>query len=266
MEVAKKKKKDEGHVDESWLIPYADMLTLLLALFIVLFAASNVDAKKYEQISEALNAAFTGGTGVMEHPMPVQPQNADPAATEEKQSSPSEGEGNKTGGSDSEAEEELESLQQKIQSYIEKNELNEDLSTKLTDEGLLVTILNDAFFASGSADLTEETERIAREISVTLATKEPHQVIISGHTDDRPIRNAQFEDNWHLSVIRAVNFMKILLENDKLNPEHFSAKGFGEFKPVAPNDTAENRQKNRRVEVLILPTNVTTEAQVHGQN
>lgn len=251
--VAKKKKKHDEHVDESWLIPYADMLTLLLALFIVLFAASNVDAKKFEQISASFNAALSGGTGVMEYPLPVQPADPDVSETEEKSGGQTE-------------QEELQTLQEKIENYVEKNNLNENLSTKLTDEGLLITIMNDAFFPSGSAEVTGETERLAREISTTLTTKMPHHVIISGHTDDRPIKNAQFESNWHLSVMRAVNFMKVLLENNKLNPEHFSAKGFGEYKPVAPNDTTENRQMNRRVEVLILPNNITTEAQVQQQS
>ena len=81
----------------------------------------------------------------------------------------------------------------------------------------------------------------------------PRHIIISGHTDNVPIHNAQFASNWELSVMRAVNFMKVLLENPNLDPRWFSAKGYGEFKPVAPNNTPEGRMKNRRVEILILP-------------
>ena len=94
---------------------------------------------------------------------------------------------------------------------------------------------------------------LAREISELLVMNPPRNIIVSGHTDNVPIRNSQFDSNWHLSVMRAVNFMKILLENDDLDPRSFSAKGFGEFEPIASNATAEGRMKNRRVEILILP-------------
>ncbi|OEH93534.1 flagellar motor protein MotB [Bacillus solimangrovi] len=248
--MAKRKKKDDGHIDETWLIPYADMLTLLLALFIVLFAASNVDAQKFQKISASFNDAFKGGIGIMDQPFPVQPENPDLLETEEKKHLNQQSD--------------LNELEEQIQTYIESNNLNDNLTTSLTSEGLLITILNDAFFASGSAKVTGETDRLAHELGSALATKTPHDVIISGHTDNLPINNAEFDSNWHLSVIRAVNFMKILLENDQLNPEYFSAKGYGEFKPIASNDTPENRQKNRRVEVLILPNEPTeTERQVN---
>lgn len=81
----------------------------------------------------------------------------------------------------------------------------------------------------------------------------PRNIIVSGHTDNVPISNADYDSNWHLSVMRAVNFMKLLLENEKLDPRAFSAKGFGEYNPVADNATEAGQQKNRRVEILILP-------------
>lgn len=87
----------------------------------------------------------------------------------------------------------------------------------------------------------------------------PRSIIISGHTDNVPIRNAGFQSNWELSVMRAINFMKVILENNRLNPSMFSAKGFGEFKPVASNDTEEGKKKNRRVEILITPRTTTAE-------
>lgn len=95
--------------------------------------------------------------------------------------------------------------------------------------------------------------KIAKEISDLLVIDPPRNIIISGHTDNVPIHTAKFESNWELSVMRAVNFMKIILENDKLDPRWFSAKGYGEYKPVASNATKEGRAKNRRVEILILP-------------
>ncbi|MBE4909541.1 flagellar motor protein MotB [Bacillus luteolus] len=252
----KKHKHHEEHIDESWLIPYADLLTLLLALFIVLFAASSVDVVKFKQIAYSLNSAFNGGTGVMKYPSVVQQSPEDIPSDEENEGNQGEEENQEE--IDEEAYEELEQkelkeLQEKINGYILDNKLNEHLETKLTDEGLLVTILNDTFFNSGSAAVRPADQQLAKEISELLVMNPPRNIIVSGHTDNVPISNSQFDNNWHLSVMRAINFMKILLENEQLDHKSFSAKGFGEYSPVAPNNTAEGRMKNRRVEILILP-------------
>lgn len=238
----RRKKKKDHHIDETWLIPYADLLTLLLALFIVLFGMSSIDAQKFRQLASAFNANLTGGTGILQYPNalpePNEHQIEEKSAPETKQ--PTE-------------QEQLQNIQQKINTYIDNKQLNEKLETALTDEGLLITILDEIFFDSGKAEVRAKDVKLAREISELLVMNPPRNVVISGHTDNVPIRNAQYDSNWHLSVMRAINFMKIILENDKLDPKMFSAKGYGEYKPVASNETAEGRQKNRRVEILILP-------------
>ncbi|MGP4105644.1 OmpA family protein [Virgibacillus sp. L01] len=147
----------------------------------------------------------------------------------------------------------FEKLQRDINTYIKKNNLSELLGIKLTEEGLLITIVNDISFDSGSAKVKERGEKIAKEVSKFLYIDPPHQIIISGHTDNRPIHTRKFESNWDLSFMRAVHFMRLILKNDNLDPRKFSAKGFGEHSPVAPNNSVENRARNRRVEVLILP-------------
>ncbi|PMC35251.1 flagellar motor protein MotB [Bacillus sp. UMB0899] len=244
----KKHKHHDEHVDESWLVPYADLLTLLLALFIVLFAMSSVDAQKFQQIARSLNAAFTGGTSVLEYPSPT-PE----AQTEQLNMDKEQSEENIEEAQKRIEQQNLQKVQDKINTYIKENNLESNLQTTLTDEGLMITILNDIFFDSGSADIRSKDVHLAREISELLVMNPPRNIIVSGHTDNVPINNSDFDSNWHLSVMRAVNFMKILIENDKLDAKAFSAKGFGEYKPVASNDTKEGRQKNRRVEVLVLP-------------
>lgn len=245
----KRKKKSHGEhgVDESWLIPYSDLLTLLLALFVVLFAMSQIDAQKYEQLRRVFESEFSGGKGILEENIsPVQPP-LEPTKDEpedEKKEEPN----------DSEIElNQLQALQQQINQQIEKNNLEDAIGTKLTDEGLFISIFNDLSFDPGSAAVSEKGEDIAKDLSDFLILDPPHQVMINGHTDDRPMKSREFKSNWDLSVMRAVNFMRILLENEKLDPATFSAKGYGEFRPIAPNDSIENRAKNRRVEVLILP-------------
>ncbi|WNS76376.1 flagellar motor protein MotB [Bacillus sp. DTU_2020_1000418_1_SI_GHA_SEK_038] len=253
--MSRRKKKDqkEEHVDESWLLPYADLLTLLLALFIVLFASSSVDAQKFQAISRAFNSAFSGGTGVFDFPSPIpegQMQSTDVKGDDTKSKDDQKYEAELLQQAD---QQELTNIQNKVNSYIDQNNLTEKLETSLTDEGLLVSIRDNVLFSPGSADVRTNDLKVAGEIAELLVMDPPRNIIISGHTDNVPIGNAPFESNWELSVMRAINFMKIVLQNEKLDPSWFSAKGFGEFQPVASNDMSEGRAKNRRVEILILP-------------
>ena len=234
-------------MDESWLIPYADLLTLLLAMFIVLFAMSSVDAVKFQMLSKAFNDVFTGGTGVFEFQSPM---------PEGQMESPEEQQKDvKRNDKDAAAkdQEELQALQQKVNGYINDKRLTDKLETSLTDEGLLVMIRDNVLFESGRAEVRPQDVKIANEISDLLIMNPPRNIIISGHTDNVPIKTARYDSNWELSVMRAVEFMKIILKNDKLDPRWFSAKGFGEFQPVATNATEEGKARNRRVEILILP-------------
>ncbi|MBM7649516.1 chemotaxis protein MotB [Bacillus ectoiniformans] len=239
----RKKHKEHEHIDESWLIPYADLLTLLLALFIVLFASSSVDAKKFQMLSESFNQAFDGGTGVMEYPNPVPENTVSP--DDEKQK--------KVGGLGKQDQKELSEMQKNITQYIEENNLQDKVETVLSGEGLLLRIRDNVLFNSGESEIRPEDQKAAREISQLLVMDLPRNIVISGHTDNVPIKTAEFESNWELSAMRAVNFMKIILENKNLDPRLFSAKGYGEYQPIGANDQVEGRAKNRRVEILVLP-------------
>lgn len=238
-----KKKHDDHHVDESWLLPYSDLLTLLVALFIVLFAMSEIDTQKFKEMASVFRTEFSSGSpGIMEQPIPVEDDSKEKEENEEEK--PDEGTTEVLN---------LQELQEKINNYIHENNLTESLATQLSEEGLMISIMNDVTFEPGSADVNKDGKVIAKEISQLLITDPPHQVVISGHTDDVPMNNAKFGSNWELSVMRAVNFMTLILDNNQLDPDKFSAKGYGEYKPIVPNNSTENRSKNRRVEVLILP-------------
>lgn len=234
----RKKTKHDEHIDESWLVPYADILTLLLALFIVLFASSSIDANKFREMGNFFNQVFTSGTGIMQYPSASEVQ------------SPNMGSGGGPGKNERAA---LTNIQNKVNAYVKGNKMTNNISTSLTDEGLLVTMRDNVLFEPGVAEVRDSDKKVAQAISKLLIMDPPRSIVISGHTDNVPMHTALIKSNWDLSVMRAVNFMKILLENPKLNPEWFSAKGYGEFKPVASNKTAEGRAKNRRVEILIQP-------------
>ncbi|NHM31500.1 flagellar motor protein MotB [Neobacillus terrae] len=249
----RKKKHHEDHMDESWLIPYADLLTLLLALFIVLFAMSSIDAQKFQLMSKAFNEMFTGGTGLMDFSSAADDGALDKPNVKKQETHNSVSNKEQENAAKLRDQEELKGLQGKVQAYINQKGLTDKLQTSLTDEGLLISIRDNVLFNSGSADIRGEDIKTAGEIADLLIMDPPRNIIISGHTDNVPIKNSRYQSNWELSVMRAVSFMKIILQNEKLDPRWFSAKGFGEYQPVAPNNTPDGKARNRRVEILILP-------------
>ena len=236
---AKKKKHDE-HVDESWLLPYSDLMTLLLALFIVLFASSSIDQEKLTKMSNVFNDILDGGSGIMDHSSVVEiPDSAhDGVSTKE--------------AAYLQDQRELKEIQEQLDNFIAVNELESTFSTKMTDEGLLITIRDSILFDPGRAEVKQNYISIAAELSKILQLDPNRYIVVTGHTDNIPQNTSEFSSNWELSVMRAVNLMKLIIDNNpELDPKYFSAKGYGEFSPIASNDTAQGRAKNRRVEVLI---------------
>lgn len=237
----------EEHMDETWLVPYSDILTLLLALFIVLFASAQVDQKKFDQIRMSFNNAFGSGSPAVLDSYQIAPESPDMKPPEPQQKSSLEKE-------EAAVQEtmQLVEVKKKIDKYIVDNNLTGDLQTALTEDGLMIRIKDTALFPSGTAELLPESQRLAAVVAKILAPLQ-QKVTISGHTDNVPINTREFPSNWELSSKRAVNFMRFILDQEKsLQPERFSATGYGEFRPVMSNDTTEGKAKNRRVEVFII--------------
>ena len=241
----KRGKKHEEEASEAWLLPYSDLMTLLLALFIALFAINaKPDSEKIQALAQAFTAAFNmGGPSFFDK--------AGPNMSLQRQIISSEDKGNEAYIQENQS---LQNLKEQLDAYIQQNSLDEQLSTQLEEEGLMIRIKERALFPSGSAELVPESQRIGPVVAGLLAAV-PERVLISGHTDTDPINTAQFPSNWELSSVRAMTFMKYLLSiNSDLNPARFSAIGYGEYRPIAMNDTPENKQLNRRVEILIART------------
>lgn len=240
-----KRNEEEEKADESWLLPYADLLTLLLALFIVLYGMSTTDAKKFEQMSQAFSIAFSGGaSGVLEQQVAI----VQTGNHSSKKSSLYEKE-----------QQNLEELKSNLDGYIKESGLNDQLDTELNHSELKITISESALFDSGSADMKEDSKNVARMIGQMLQEYPGYEMIVAGHTDNVPIHNAYFDSNWDLSTARALSFMKVLLNNSELEPKLFRAVGLGEYHPVDSNETVEGRAKNRRVEISILRKHVEKE-------
>ncbi|MCM3342240.1 flagellar motor protein MotB [Paenibacillus sp. MER TA 81-3] len=249
----KRSRPHEEHVDESWLIPYADILTLLLALFIVLYGMSAVDAKKFEQMSQAFNVAFnTGGVGILDEAAVIRSNSSRSGEFEPNSSKSRNREQEQYMLQAKHEQEQLEQLQSKLNNYIASNGLSDQLNTKLNHSELKITIKDSALYDSGKASLKKDSKQLALTIGDMLKQYQGYEIVISGHTDNRPIRNSRFESNWDLSSARALSFMKVVLERSSIDPKLFKAVGMGEYHPVADNATEEGKAKNRRVEVSVL--------------
>ncbi|SFL75255.1 chemotaxis protein MotB [Paenibacillus sp. 1_12] len=254
----KKKRHEhhEEHIDETWLIPYADLLTLLLALFIILFASSQIDSKKFEQIMKGLNSGFNGGTGMFEQsnivPLSISP-NIDQKKEDEKKKNEQESQQEQQLKALHDKEmQDLKELQQKLDGYIKDNGLLSQLETKLNEDMLKITIRDNALFQSGSADIKQESQVLAQSITSMLSGYNQYNVEVAGFTDNVPINTKDFQSNWDLSAKRSLNFMKLLMQNGKIDLAHYRSIGYGEYQPIDTNNTAEGRAKNRRVEVNII--------------
>ncbi|WP_027086622.1 flagellar motor protein MotB [Cohnella panacarvi] len=245
----KRHEHHEEHADESWLLPYSDLMTLLLALFIVLYSVSAVNTSKLEELSKAFKSAFSSGVSVFENSSITD----DSDRVRRSEDISSRRDNTKTRATlQQEEQANLEHLQQQLKEYIQANGLSSQLDTQLNQSQLLITIRDNALFASASATVKPEAQKLAAAIAQMLVGYPDFEIQVSGHTDNQPINTAEFPSNWELSTKRATNFMKILLENPKFEPKLFSATGYSEYRPVDSNDSVTGRAKNRRVEISIL--------------
>lgn len=233
--MSKKKVHHEEHIDETWLIPYADMLTLLLALFIVMFAMSKINNEKMEKFSEQFNIIFAGGSGVMEKdgtsliPMDDIPV---PKLTEQEQ-------------------DKMNTIKENLEEEIKKSGYSDKVNVTLNGEGLQISIQDIVLFDSGKADVIESVHPMLNHISDLLKSLD-NNIKVVGHTDNVPIKTPQFRSNWDLSAMRAINVMNFLIDNGGLVPERFSFQGYGQYSPKYDNATDEGKAKNRRVEIILI--------------
>jgi len=248
----KRHEPHEEHPDESWLLPYSDLMTLLLALFIVLYAASSANTSKFEEMSQAFKSAFNSGIGILDNGGLTEDSQAR-RRTAENLERKDDGRKNKSRETlKQEEQQNLEKLKQDLDKYIKKNGLSSQLDTQLNQSQLLITIRDNALFPSGSANVKADSKKLATAIGQMLQQYPDYEILVTGHTDNQPINTTEFPSNWELSSKRAINFMKILLENPAFDAKRFSAIGYGEFRPLESNVTDAGRAINRRVEVSIL--------------
>ncbi|MCL6636124.1 MAG: OmpA family protein [Peptococcaceae bacterium] len=228
-----------GH--ERWLLTYSDMITLLMIFFVVLYAISTLNAKKFEAIALSLAQAMGGGQSVLREPgAALAPGISGSAPVESPQV-------------ERELDElsDLERIRKEIQDYIDRNGLQGKVTVNLEERGVVLSFQDVALFPLGSAELSPGAREVIGKIGLILL-KAPQYLRVEGHTDDLPINTREFPSNWELSVARATRVVQELIHAINFPPHRLSATGYGEFRPRVPNDTPEHRQQNRRVDIVVL--------------
>jgi chemotaxis protein MotB len=212
-----------------WLLTYADMITLMLALFIILFAMSTISRVKVQQFARSVSGGFNNTWSVN------QPPN-----------------GGANGEQSFEASSSIPAIQKELEKFVKQNHLEQQVQVHQDHRGLVVTLLSDkSYYDSGSAQLRPETQKIIDGVDRFLK-RNNNLIRVEGFTDNVPINTQFYPTNWELSTARAVGVARYLVEHDGLSPSRISAAGYGEYKPRTKNRTEEERQQNRRVDIVLL--------------
>jgi len=241
----RQKQKVEKDTAERWLLTYADLMNLLLILFIILYTMSNVDKQKYQQVATSLRSAFgTTATGQVIGDRGAGDAVIDLGNTNEQ----STGEG----GAAVSEEQQMKIVQESVMEVIRKENLQGSVDVTLQERGIVISIKEKVLFRSGSADIDIESKETIKKIGRVLLSIPGKQIRVEGHTDTDPISTSRYPDNQELSTARANSVWRILVKDVGIDPRILSATGYGEFRPKVDNDSEENKAKNRRVDITIL--------------
>jgi chemotaxis protein MotB len=263
----KDRRRPAPHIShERWLVSYADFVTLLFAFFVVLYASAQIDKRKAARLSDAIETAFQQ-LGVFENE-PHGPEGAtadmgvpanvtaagDPARNLSRLASSSvglkEADQNK---------EDFDAIRIELEKALAAEIKRNEVALRMDPDGLVISLREVGFFDSGSATIKPGAEDAFSLVALILQ-EHACGVRVEGHTDTVPIHTSQFASNWELSTARATELVKSLIEDHGVTAQRLSAAGFAEFHPVASNDSAQGRQLNRRVDIVILAAPLRTSA------
>ncbi len=255
--MARRKRHEEHENHERWLVSYADFITLLFAFFVVMYSISSVNEGKYRVLSDTLEAVFSEtvrskdpiqigeisrgkGDIVLEPVAPVVPKI--PVAEEVATTFPPKATDNDIRT--------INDLSKQFTSALSDWIGSDDVTIKQGEDWLEIEIKSRVLYASGEARLARPAIPVLGEIA-NILQKSANPIQVEGFTDNNPINTPRFPSNWELSAARAASVVH-LLDRYGIEPDRMSAIGYGEYKPVASNDTEAGRQKNRRVVLVVL--------------
>jgi chemotaxis protein MotB len=243
---------------ERWLVSYADFITLLFAFFVVLYSSSQVDKRKVGKLAVAIQVAFQqlgafqGGNAQA----PAESLGSPPVDTVRvvenlEGSSALHGLTTSVGSSAPYQTKNLAGLKQELEQALAAEIDKNEVALRVEPDGLVISLREIGFFDSGSPEIKGSSERAFAKIAALLKARE-NQIRIEGHTDNVRIHTRRFDSNWELSTARATEVIRLLIMQYGLSPERLSAAGYAQFHPIASNESAEGRQQNRRVDLVIL--------------
>lgn len=205
-----------------WVVSYADFVTMLLALFMVMYAVLRIDNQKLHEFQSKMKQTFAP----IENVENVTKYQANPQIISTKMVN--------------------------VEKLLSEN-ISQTKSIKLlkSDKGLVIRVNNRLIFDEGSAVIKKDAEKTLNEI-VKVLTKIDNPVIIEGHTDSTPIKNAKFPSNWELSTSRATNIISYMMKHGGITPKRLCAVGYGEYMPISDNTSISGRMLNRRVDIIVL--------------
>lgn len=231
---------------ERWMLTYLDFITLLMIFFVVLYSLSSINSKKFEAMAVSLAQAMGGGQSVLNQPGATLAPGISGTPMDELDKSKELDELN-----------DLERIKRELQAAIDQNGMNGKVTVNLEERGVVLSFQDVALFPLGSAELTPGARDMIGKIGKILI-KVPQYLRVEGHADDLPINTREFPSNWELSVARATSVVQELIHRLNFAPHRLSATGYGEFRPRVPNDSPDNRQQNRRVDIVVLKSKYET--------
>ncbi len=237
MKMRRHRINEERKGQDSWLLTYSDVITLVLCMFIMLYSFSTIDAQKFQQLVTSLNQSFSGvldgGKIIIQDPLDELPREDEP-------SEPGE-------------DKEIQETYEKVVSLIEEYGLTDQVYVGIGIKGVEIRFSDSVFFDSGKADIKPGAMELLNKLSAIFLDIE-NEVLVEGHTDNIPMYSLQFPSNWELSAGRAISVVKHFIAQG-VEPERLGALGFGEYRPIDTNSTAQGRQQNRRVNVIVMREN-----------
>lgn len=234
----KKNEESSGGAPE-WMVTYGDLVTLLMCFFVLLFAFSEIDAQKFEAVMQSFQGSagvLSGGTTLSDSPL-VFTGMPETNTTKEQ--------------TDSQV---LDDLKKEIESQLQNENIQLEITAEVINRGLLIRFPDNALFDSGEASLKPAAQEALTVIGNILQNDPFNERVIrvEGHTDNVPMNSPQFPSNWELSTSRATNVIRYFLDEVGIEPKRLSASGYGEYYPIASNETPEGRSQNRRVDIVVI--------------
>jgi chemotaxis protein MotB len=238
-----KGRRHKGHAAEHenaerWLLTYADLITLMMVFFVVLYSMSSADTTKFKKMSASLTQAFN--VDVMQGQAAVSIGNGEPAVSAANDSLISDAQ-----------VPQVARLQNQIEAVLDGAAQTPEVSVSVDREGIVIRLSGSYLFDSGRAELKPNSRAVLDTIAAELKLLS-NEIRVDGHTDSTPIESTRYPTNWELSTARALAVTRYLTEHDSVQSTRLMAAGFGEFRPLYVNDTREHRALNRRVEIHLL--------------